>query len=191
MTKLHTLQDYTRVREIKFILAIPANDHLIQIFEVFIDSENYQLHIVMECMEQNLYQMMKHRRRRVFSIPSLKSILSQILAGLRHIHQENFFHRDLKPENILITPSTQYFEKEYMNQIGYQDNYVIKLADFGLARHVENKNPYTAYVSTRWYRSPEILLRSGYYSKPLDIWAFGCVAVEVTVLELFSPVPMK
>lgn len=31
MTKLHTLQDYTRVREIKFILAIPANDHLIQI----------------------------------------------------------------------------------------------------------------------------------------------------------------
>ncbi|CAI4061189.1 hypothetical protein N7582_001819 [Saccharomyces uvarum] len=187
MTKLHTLQDYTRVREIKFILAIPANDHLIQIFEVFIDSENYQLHIVMECMEQNLYQMMKHRRRRVFSIPSLKSILSQILAGLRHIHQENFFHRDLKPENILITPSTQYFEKEYMNQIGYQDNYVIKLADFGLARHVENKNPYTAYVSTRWYRSPEILLRSGYYSKPLDIWAFGCVAVEVTVFRALFP----
>ena len=60
MTKLHTLQDYTRVREIKFILAIPANNHLIQIFEVFIDSENFQLHIVMECMEQNLYQMMKH-----------------------------------------------------------------------------------------------------------------------------------
>ncbi|KOG98504.1 protein kinase IME2 [Saccharomyces eubayanus] len=187
MTKLHTLQDYTRVREIKFILAIPANDHLIQIFEVFIDSENYQLHIVMECMEQNLYQMMKHRGRRVFSIPSLKSILSQILAGLKHIHQENFFHRDLKPENILITPSTQYFDKEYMNQIGYQDNYVIKLADFGLARHVENKNPYTAYVSTRWYRSPEILLRSGYYSKPLDIWAFGCVAVEVTVFRALFP----
>ncbi|CAI1509439.1 hypothetical protein SEUBUCD646_0J01060 [Saccharomyces eubayanus] len=187
MTKLHTLQDYTRVREIKFILAIPANDHLIQIFEVFIDSENYQLHIVMECMEQNLYQMMKHRRRRVFSIPSLKSILSQILAGLKHIHQENFFHRDLKPENILITPSTQYFDKEYMNRIGYQDNYVIKLADFGLARHVENKNPYTAYVSTRWYRSPEILLRSGYYSKPLDIWAFGCVAVEVTVFRALFP----
>ncbi|CAI4043613.1 hypothetical protein SKDZ_10G1080 [Saccharomyces kudriavzevii ZP591] len=187
MTKLHTLQDYTRVREVKFILAIPANDHLIQIFEVFIDSENYQLHIVMECMEQNLYQMMKHRRRRVFSIPSLKSILSQILAGLRHIHQHNFFHRDLKPENILITPSTQYFEKEYMNQIEYQDNYVIKLADFGLARHVENKNPYTAYVSTRWYRSPEILLRSGYYSKPLDIWAFGCVAVEVTVFRALFP----
>ncbi|AJR72037.1 Ime2p [Saccharomyces cerevisiae YJM1460] len=187
MTKLHTLQDYTRVREIKFILAIPANGHLIQIFEVFIDSENYQLHIVMECMEQNLYQMMKHRRRRVFSIPSLKSILSQILAGLKHIHEHNFFHRDLKPENILITPSTQYFEKEYMNQIGYQDNYVIKLADFGLARHVENKNPYTAYVSTRWYRSPEILLRSGYYSKPLDIWAFGCVAVEVTVFRALFP----
>ncbi len=102
MTKLHTLQDYTRVREIKFILAIPANDHLIQIFEVFIDSENYQLHIVMECMEQNLYQMMKHRRRRVFSIPSLKSILSQILAGLKHIHEHNFFHQNNLTSHILL-----------------------------------------------------------------------------------------
>ena len=48
-------------------------------------------------------------------------------------------------------------------------------------------SPYTAYVSTRWYRSPEILLRSGYYSKPLDIWAFGCVAVEVTVFRALFP----
>ena len=36
----------------------------------------------------------------------------------------------------------------------------------------------TAYVSTRWYRSPEILLRQKWYSRPIDIWAFGAVAVE-------------
>lgn len=187
LTRLPTLHDYTRVREIKFILSIPSNKHLIQIFEIFIDSKNYQLHIVMECMEQNLYQMMRHRRRRVFSIPSLKSILAQILAGLRHIHGQNFFHRDLKPENILISPSTRYFDKTWLNAGNYTDNYVVKLADFGLARHVQNKNPYTAYVSTRWYRSPEILLRGGYYSTPLDIWAFGCVAVEVTIFKPLFP----
>ncbi|QLG74765.1 hypothetical protein HG535_0H00910 [Zygotorulaspora mrakii] len=187
MTKLPTLHDYTRVREIKFILSIPAHKHLIQIFEIFIDSQHYQLHIVMECMEQNLYQMMRHRRRRVFSIPSLKSILAQILAGLKHIHEHDFFHRDLKPENILISASTRYFDKKWLNDGKYTDNYIVKLADFGLARHVQNKNPYTAYVSTRWYRSPEILLRSGYYSTPLDIWAFGCVAVEVTIFKPLFP----
>ncbi|QLL33812.1 hypothetical protein HG536_0F01370 [Torulaspora globosa] len=187
MTKLSTLHDYTRVREIKFILSLPANRHLIQIFEIFIDNKNFQLHIVMEAMEQNLYQMMRHRRRRVFSIPSLKSILAQILAGLHHIHEFNFFHRDIKPENILISPSTRYFDKDWLLEGNYTDNYVVKLADFGLARHVTNKNPYTAYVSTRWYRSPEILLRNGYYSRPLDIWAFGCVAVEITIFKPLFP----
>lgn len=187
LTRLPTLSDYTRVREIKFILAIPASNYLIQIFDLFIDSETYHLNIVMEYMEQNLYQMMRRRKRRVFSIPSLKSILAQVLAGLRHIHEQNFFHRDLKPENILITPSTRYFDKKWLSEGNYPDNYVVKLADFGLARHVENKHPYTAYVSTRWYRSPEILLRSGYYSKPLDIWAFGCVAVEVTIFKPLFP----
>lgn len=187
LTRLPTLHDYTRVREVKFILSMTANKHLIQVYEIFVDSEKYQLHIAMEYMEQNLYQMMRRRKKRVFSIPSLKSILAQVLAGLRHIHDQNFFHRDLKPENILITPSTRYFDSSWLEKGNYPDNYVVKLADFGLARHVENKNPYTAYVSTRWYRSPEILLRSGYYSKPLDIWAFGCVAMEVTVFKPLFP----
>ncbi|EDO15469.1 hypothetical protein Kpol_463p19 [Vanderwaltozyma polyspora DSM 70294] len=187
ITKLPTLHDYTRVREIKFILAIPSSRYLIQMFEIFIDTSDFHLHIVMECMEQNLYQMMRHRKRRVFSIPSLKSILAQVLAGIKHIHSHNFFHRDIKPENILISPSAKYFDKFFLQQGNYQDNYVVKLADFGLSRHVNNKNPYTAYVSTRWYRSPEILLRSGYYSRPLDIWAFGCVAVEVTMFKPLFP----
>ncbi|CCF55572.1 hypothetical protein KAFR_0A01340 [Kazachstania africana CBS 2517] len=187
MTRLSTLHDYTRVREVKFILSVSANKHLIQIFEMFIDNTNFHLHIIMECMEQNLYQMMRHRRRRFFSIPSLKSILAQILAGIIHIHNEGFFHRDLKPENILVSPSSRYFDKDWLSKGYYHDNYVVKLADFGLARNINNPNPYTEYVSTRWYRSPEILLRNGYYSKPLDIWAFGCVALEVTIFKPLFP----
>ncbi|CAR22422.1 protein kinase IME2 [Lachancea thermotolerans CBS 6340] len=187
MTRLPTLNDYTRVREVKFILSMPAHKNLVQIWELFIDDINYQLHIVMECMEQNLYQLMRARRKRVFSLPSLKSILSQILAGVRHIHAHNFFHRDLKPENILISPSSHYFSKEWILEGHYSDNYVVKIADYGLARHITNKSPYTAYVSTRWYRSPEILLRKGLYSRPLDIWAFGCVVVEVATFRPLFP----
>jgi len=36
----------------------------------------------------------------------------------------------------------------------------VKLADFGLAREIRSMPPFTDYVSTRWYRAPEILLRS-------------------------------
>lgn len=183
VTRLKTLHEYKRVRELKFILRMAPNPHLIQIFEVFIDNTNFQLHIVMEYMGQNLYQMMKHRKNKVFSYPSLKSILAQLLAGIIHIHSYSFYHRDIKPENILITPTSMYYE----DANGYPDSYVIKLADFGLARDVYNKKPYTPYVSTRWYRSPEILLRNGYYSTPLDIWAFGCVAFEMVTFQPLFP----
>lgn len=187
VTRLKTLHDYKKVREIKFILKMAPNPHLIQIFEIFIDKKNYQLHIVMEYMEQNLYQMMKHRKNKVFSYPSLKSILAQLLVAIKHIHSYNFFHRDIKPENILVTPSSLYFDKQYLKTGDYKDNYVIKLADFGLARNIFNCNSYTPYVSTRWYRSPEILLRNGFYSTPLDIWAFGCVAFELTTFRPLFP----
>lgn len=187
VTRLKALHDYKKVREIKFILKMAPNPHLIQIFEIFIDTKKYQLHIVMEYMEQNLYQMMKHRKNKVFSYPSLKSILAQLLIAIKHIHSYNFFHRDIKPENILVTPSSMYFDKQYLKTGDYKDNYVIKLADFGLARNIYNCSSYTPYVSTRWYRSPEILLRNGFYSTPLDMWAFGCVAFELTTFKPLFP----
>ena len=33
---------------------------------------------------------------------------------------------------------------------------VVKIADFGLAREIRSRPPYTDYVSTRWYRAPEV-----------------------------------
>lgn len=39
----------------------------------------------------------------------------------------------------------------------------------------------TDYVATRWYRAPEVLLGSPEYGKPVDIWAFGCVLVEIYI----------
>lgn len=44
-----------------------------------------------------------------------------------------YFHRDLKPENLLCAGPE-----------------CVKIADFGLAREVRSRPPYTDYVSTRW-----------------------------------------
>ena len=51
----------------------------------------------------------------------------------------------------------------------------LKLCDFGFARQLpENKNvDITDYVSTRWYRAPELLLGSTHYGKEVDMWAIG------------------
>jgi meiosis induction protein kinase IME2/SME1 len=183
--RLPLLNDYLRVKEIRFILSIPSHSCLVQIYEMFIDDVNFQLHISMESMNQNLYQLIKSRKNILFSPVTLRSILSQVLSAIRHIHKHDYYHRDVKPENILVVPTCLYYgNKDSVPPYRKNDNFVVKLADYGLARHIHNLKPYTAYVSTRWYRSPEILLRQKWYSKPIDMWAFGAVATEVAN---FSP----
>ena len=57
----------------------------------------------------------------------------------------------------------------------------------GLAREIRSRPPYTDYVSTRWYRAPELLLRSTNYNSPVDIFALGCIMAELyTLSPLFA-----
>jgi cyclin-dependent kinase-like len=37
----------------------------------------------------------------------------------------------------------------------------------------------TDYVSTRWYRSPELLIGDTSYGKAVDVWAIGCMVAEL------------
>lgn len=61
-----------------------------------------------------------------------------------------------------------------------KDKILLKLADLGLAKNIV-KNPFnlTEYVSTRWYRAPELVLRSKNYGISVDIFALGCVLAEM------------
>jgi serine/threonine protein kinase len=47
--------------------------------------------------------------------------------------------------------------------------------------------PYTEYISTRWYRAPECLLTDGYYGFKMDMWGIGCVIFEVLALVPLFP----
>ena len=83
------------------------------------------------------------------------------------MHSANLLHRDLKPSNLLLNSECH-----------------MKVADFGLARSVDVKDPdqtplLTDYVATRWYRAPEILLGSNKYTKGVDMWSLGCILAEL------------
>lgn len=182
------------LREVVFLRTLPPHQHLVPALDIFLDPFTKKLHICMEYMEGNLYQLMKARDHKPLDNSSVKSILFQIMQGLEHIHAHNFFHRDIKPENILVSTSshqdTTNSFRRYSSLVtppSTPPTYTVKIADFGLARETHSKLPYTTYVSTRWYRAPEVLLRAGEYSAPVDIWAIGAMAVEVATLKPLFP----
>ena len=122
--------------------------------------------MVFECMDSDLYQVMRDRRDVKFTEYEVKEWLFQIFHGLAYMHKEGYFHRDLKPDNLLVKGTT------------------VKIADLGLAREIDSQPPYTEYVMTRWYRAPEVLLGSQGYSSKVDMWSMGAIMTE---LFTFSP----
>ncbi|SCV68827.1 BQ2448_948 [Microbotryum intermedium] len=183
----------TKLKELKSLQSIPMHPNIIPLYDAFLLPSSKELYFVFECMEGNLYQLTKSRKGRPLASGLTASIFEQILAGLDHIHRSGFFHRDMKPENLLITttgladyPASSLFanattppEKDVVVSV--------KLADFGLARETASQPPYTEYVSTRWYRAPEVLLRSRDYSNPVDMWALGTIMLEVLTLKPIFP----
>lgn len=177
------------LREVIFLRTLPHHPHLVPALDIFLDPLSKKLHICMEYMDGNLYQLMKARDHKSLDARSVKSILFQILSGLDHIHAHNFFHRDIKPENILVSGAAPFESvlSRYATPPSTPPAYTVKIADFGLARETHSKSPYTTYVSTRWYRAPEVLLRAGEYSAPVDMWAIGAMAVEIATLKPLFP----
>ena len=165
--KFISMEECTTLREVKSLSKLNSNENLIKIIEmIFKDKE---LYLIFNYMTENLYDLSKKRASKKFSENSIKSIMFQVLNGIAYMHKYGFFHRDMKPENILVNGDD------------------IKIADFGLAREIRSVPPYTDYVSTRWYRAPECLLKSTNYNSPVDIWALGCIMIELFNLKPIFP----
>ena len=138
-----------------------GKDNIIKLKRIIFINKTGVLNLVFEFMEKDLLILMKSFEPKWLPENKIKDIVYQTLLGLSYMHKYGFFHRDLKPENLLL--------------VG--DN--VKIADFGLAREIRSIPPYTEYVSTRYYRAPECILKSTNYNSPIDIWALGCVMAEM------------
>jgi protein kinase len=163
--KFYSWEECMQLREVKSLKKL-NHPNIVKLKEVI--RENDELFFVFEFMEGNLYEVMKKRDRH-FPESHIRNIMYQIFQGLAFMHRNGFFHRDIKPENMLVKGD------------------VVKIADFGLAREIRSKPPYTDYVSTRWYRAPEVLLRSSNYNAPIDQWACGGILAELFTLRPLFP----
>eukprot|EP00750_Incisomonas_marina_P000416 INCI1034.1.p1 GENE.INCI1034.1~~INCI1034.1.p1 ORF type:complete len:511 (+),score=89.22 INCI1034.1:289-1821(+) len=163
-----SIEQVNNLREIQALQRLSPHPHVVTLFEVLYDRPSGRLALVFELMQMNFYELIRGRRH-YLAEETLKNYIYQLCKAMSHMHRHGIFHRDIKPENVLIS------------------NEQLKVADFGSCRGIYSRQPYTEYISTRWYRAPECLLTDGYYSHEMDMWGVGCVMFEVASLFPLFP----
>lgn len=163
-----SVDQVNNLREIQALRRLAGHPNIIKLHEVLYDEPTGRLALVFELMEMNLYEAIKGRRHYLPEI-KVKQYMYEVLKALDHMHRNGIFHRDVKPENLLLLDDE------------------IKLADLGSCRGIYSRQPYTEYISTRWYRAPECLLTDGYYNFKMDLFAAGCVWFEIVALFPLFP----
>ncbi|XP_058479748.1 cyclin-dependent kinase-like 3 [Solea solea] len=157
------------LREIKLLRQL-RHGNLVNLLEVW--KRRRRWYLVFEFVERTLLDVLDQRESGL-DLSTSRRFLYQILSAAAFCHQQNIIHRDIKPENVLISHGG-----------------VVKLCDFGFARTLASpaeSDVYTDYVATRWYRAPELLVGDIKYGKPVDVWAIGCLVLEMLTGQPLFP----
>ncbi|KAI9124159.1 hypothetical protein K1719_005459 [Acacia pycnantha] len=122
--------------------------------------------IVTEFMSGGSVYDYLHKQKGVFKFPSLLKVAIDVSKGMNYLHQNNIIHRDLKAANLLM-----------------DENCVVKVADFGVARVKAQSGVMTAETGTYRWMAPEVIEHKPYDHKA-DIFSFGVVLWELLTGKL-------
>lgn len=170
----HKLFTKRTLRELT-ILRLLSHENVVQLKTIQKPEEKdkfEEIYAVFETMETDLGSIIKSTQE--LSIAHIQFFLYQILRGMKYVHSAGILHRDLKPRNLLVN-----------------SNCDLKICDFGLARadipELYEAGAMTDYISTRWYRAPELLLGSEDYTGAVDMWSIGCIFAEMLLRKPLLP----
>ncbi|XP_010436942.1 PREDICTED: serine/threonine-protein kinase STY46 [Camelina sativa] len=107
-----------------------------------------------------------HKQKGVFKLPALFKVAIDICKGMSYLHQNNIIHRDLKAANLLM-----------------DENEVVKVADFGVARVKAQTGVMTAETGTYRWMAPEVIEHKPYDHKA-DVFSYGIVLWELLTGKL-------
>lgn len=97
-----------------------------------------------------------------FGEPAIRSYTLQILSGLAYLHAKKTVHRDIKGANILVDPNGR-----------------VKLADFGMAKHITGQSCPLSFRGSPYWMAPEVIKNTNGCNLAVDIWSLGCTVLEM------------
>jgi len=118
-----------------------------------------------------------------FPLEEVTNFTGHILKGLAFLHANNIVHRDIKCENLLLTG------------MGNAETWVVKIADFGHSRIVDDDAGMFTPTGTVSHMAPEIMQLQSQLSVTSsssvhvprtssmllsDIWSLGCAITEMS-----------
>lgn len=168
--RYRSIDEVQHLPEIYALQVLQGHPNIIDLLNLSYDSNNGYVSMFFELMDYNVYELITEHKK-PFDEQTTLILIYQLLKAISFIHSKNLFHRDIKPENCMVNKNTM----------------ELKLCDFGSTRSATNLQPYTEYVSTRWYRAPECILTSGSYGVKVDEWAVGCMIYEIMTTRPLFP----
>lgn len=97
---------------------------------------------------------------------AIRSYTQQILSGLAYLHAKKTVHRDIKGANILVDPNGR-----------------VKLADFGMAKHISGQSCPLSFKGSPYWMAPEVIKNASGSNLPVDIWSLGCTVLEMSTTK--------
>ncbi|KAJ3115708.1 hypothetical protein HK098_006878, partial [Nowakowskiella sp. JEL0407] len=151
--------EYVR-REISILMSV-KHPKILEIKAVF-EREN-KISLMLELIRgEDLTS--RYRRTRISEFAA-KLIMFQILHALKYLHDMGVAHRDLKPSNVMLLSKND-------------DDFRLKVCDFGLAKILKEDQPIHTVAGTSEYLAPEILTQCS-YSVLCDIWSTGVMLYQL------------
>jgi len=96
------------------------------------------------------------------------SIARDVASGMSHLHEEKILHCDLAARNLLVA-------------LKGKDQYVVKVADFGLSHIAAESENYNINAETKFpirWSAPEVMTRHQ-VSQKSDVWSYGVAMWEI------------